>query len=215
MVNKMNKEFPRILTLLRKENGLSQKQVASDLDISQGLLSHYENGKRECSLDLLVKIAKYFDVTCDYLLGRTCMPKSYKRNVKITPNNKRISNALSEQMKKMSQVLEIFHSMLESYKSPELIKCSEDILSISMYSIFRSVFLANKKNDKNYFSVSKDNIFPAFALLSSAFDRKLEGMKINAPKTSFMKLYHQFPLEYKALDDIIVFSEDYIKNLDR
>ena len=40
-------------------------------------------------------------------------------------------------------------------------------------------------------------------------------MKINAPKTSFMKLYHQFPLEYKALDDIIVFSEDYIKNLDR
>ena len=136
MVNKMNKEFPRILTLLRKENGLSQKQVASDLDISQGLLSHYENGKRECSLDLLVKIAKYFDVTCDYLLGRTCMPKSYKRNVKITPNNKRISNALSEQMKKMSQVLEIFHSMLESYKSPELRKMTKIIFLSARITFF-------------------------------------------------------------------------------
>ena len=117
------------------------------------------------------------------------------------------------QMKKMNHALEIFHSMLESYQNPELIKCSENILSLSMYSIFRSVFLANSKNDKNYFSVSKDNIFPAFALLSSSFDRKLEAMKITAPKTSFMKLYLQFPLEYKSLDDIIIFSEDYIKNL--
>lgn len=209
----MNKDFARILTLLRTENGLSQKQVAKDLEISQGLLSHYENGKRECNLNLLVKIAKYYDVSCDFLLGRTSIPK--RRNVKIKPKNKKISNALNEQMKKMNHALEIFNSMLESYQNPELIKCSENILSLSMYSIFRSVFLANSKNDKNYFSVSKDNIFPAFALLSSSFDRKLEAMKITAPKTSFMKLYHQFPLEYKALDDIIIFSEDYIKNLDR
>lgn len=211
----MNKDFPRILTVLRTENGLSQKQVACDLNISQALLSHYENGKRECNLDLLVRIAKYYDVTCDYLLGRTSIPKSNKRNVRITKKNKSVSKALSDQMKKMSHVLEIFHSMLESYKNPELIKCSENILSISMYSIFRSMFLANSENDKNYFSVSKDYISPAFALLSSNFERKLKGMKINAPKTSFMKLYHQFPLEYKSLDDIIVFSEDYIKNLDK
>ncbi len=207
----MNKDFARILTLLRAENGLSQKQVAKDLKISQGSLSHYENGKRECNLNLLVQIAKYYDVSCDFLLGRTSIPK--RRNVKIKPKNKKISNALNEQMKKMNHALEIFHSMLESYQNPELIKCSENILSLSMYSIFRSVFLANSKNDKNYFSVSKDNIFPAFALLSSSFDRKLEAMKITAPKTSFMKLYLQFPLEYKSLDDIIIFSEDYIKNL--
>ena len=44
----MNKDFPRIMTLLRKERGLSQKQAAADLDVTQALLSHYENGKREC-----------------------------------------------------------------------------------------------------------------------------------------------------------------------
>ena len=47
----MNKDFPRIMTLLRKERGLSQKQAAADLDVTQALLSHYENGKRECGED--------------------------------------------------------------------------------------------------------------------------------------------------------------------
>lgn len=38
----MNTDFPRILSLLRKERGLTQKQVAADLGIAQALLSHYE-----------------------------------------------------------------------------------------------------------------------------------------------------------------------------
>ena len=67
----MNKDFPRIMTLLRKERKLSQKQVAADLDVTQALLSHYENGKRECGLDFLVKAADYYNVSCDYLLGRS------------------------------------------------------------------------------------------------------------------------------------------------
>lgn len=44
----MNTAFPRILTLLRKERGVSQKQVSADLQVSQALLSHYEKGIREC-----------------------------------------------------------------------------------------------------------------------------------------------------------------------
>ncbi len=46
-----NNDFPRLLTLLRKERGLSQKQAATDLKVSQALLSHYEKGIRECGLD--------------------------------------------------------------------------------------------------------------------------------------------------------------------
>ena len=61
--------FPVILTALRKERKLSQKVVALDLNISQALLSHYEKGVRECSLDLLITIANYYGVSCDYLLG--------------------------------------------------------------------------------------------------------------------------------------------------
>lgn len=66
----MNSEFPKIITMQRKKRKLSQKQVASDLGISQALLSHYEKGIRECGLDFVVKIADYYDISCDVLLGR-------------------------------------------------------------------------------------------------------------------------------------------------
>ena len=66
-----NNDFPRLLTLLRKERGLSQKQAATDLKVSQALLSHYEKGIRECGLDFLLRAAEYYGVSCDYLLGRT------------------------------------------------------------------------------------------------------------------------------------------------
>ncbi len=67
----MNKDFSRNITLLRKERKLTQKQAATELGISQALLSHYEKGIRECSLDFVVKAADYYNVSCDYLLGRT------------------------------------------------------------------------------------------------------------------------------------------------
>ena len=62
----MNSDFPRILTLLRKEQGISQKKAAADLGISQALLSHYEKGIRECGLDFIVRTADYYGVSCDY-----------------------------------------------------------------------------------------------------------------------------------------------------
>ncbi len=67
----MDKSFPVILTELRKEKGLSQKEAASKLGISQALLSHYEKGIRECGQSFLIKVADFYGVTCDYLLGRT------------------------------------------------------------------------------------------------------------------------------------------------
>ena len=47
-------EFNRIIKLLRTERGITQKQAAEDLHISQALLSHYEKGIRECGLDFVV-----------------------------------------------------------------------------------------------------------------------------------------------------------------
>ena len=64
-------EFNRIITLLRKERGITQKQAAQDLGVSQALLSHYEKGIRECGLEFVVKVADYYGVSCDYLLGRS------------------------------------------------------------------------------------------------------------------------------------------------
>ena len=55
-------EFNRIIKLLRKERGITQKQAAEDLGVSQALLSHYEKGIRECGLDFVVRVADYYNV---------------------------------------------------------------------------------------------------------------------------------------------------------
>ena len=62
-------KFAIILSQLRKERGISQKKAATDLGISQALLSHYEKGIRECGLDFVIKCREYYGVTTDYLLG--------------------------------------------------------------------------------------------------------------------------------------------------
>ena len=97
----MNNDFPRIITLLRKERKLSQKQAAMDLQISQALLSHYEKGIRECGLDFVVRCADYYDVSCDYILGKT--PDRSGITIKVedipenNPNEK--ENAFKESIK--------------------------------------------------------------------------------------------------------------------
>ena len=67
-VEKLSK-FSSVLSQLRKERGISQKKAATDLGISQALLSHYEKGIRECGLDFVIKCSDYYNVTTDYLLG--------------------------------------------------------------------------------------------------------------------------------------------------
>lgn len=53
---------------IRKKKNLNQQKVALDLNISREALSHYENGKREPSLNMLIMMSKYFNVSIDYLI---------------------------------------------------------------------------------------------------------------------------------------------------
>ena len=58
------------LKRLRKENGVSRKEVADYIGVSVSAYSNYEQGIREPSLDVLLKLSDFFDTTCDYLLGK-------------------------------------------------------------------------------------------------------------------------------------------------
>lgn len=57
------------LKQIRKERNLTQLKVAMDLNISREALSHYENNKREPSIELLVKMSEYFNVSIDFLIN--------------------------------------------------------------------------------------------------------------------------------------------------
>ncbi|MCL2628632.1 MAG: helix-turn-helix domain-containing protein [Oscillospiraceae bacterium] len=72
----MKTEFSNRLGKLRRDNGLSQRQAATQLGISQALLSHYENGAREPKFEFVLDACKFYKVTADYLLGRTKQRKA-------------------------------------------------------------------------------------------------------------------------------------------
>ncbi len=62
--------LPNVLKELRKSKGMTQKEVAHDLNITDRTYGHYETGKREPSIDMLIEIAKYYNISIDYLVGR-------------------------------------------------------------------------------------------------------------------------------------------------
>ena len=77
------KSFAQILSELRRTAGLSQRKAAADLNISQALLSHYENGAREPGLNFVCRGCDYYNVPADYLLGRAPNPDGVDRGADI------------------------------------------------------------------------------------------------------------------------------------
>ena len=61
--------FTKRLKELRCERGLTQKQVAEALKLNSVTYLHYEKAQREPPLSLLADMAKFYNVTTDYLLG--------------------------------------------------------------------------------------------------------------------------------------------------
>jgi transcriptional regulator with XRE-family HTH domain len=67
----MDLDLGRLLIELRKEKGIYQKELATYLEVSTGTISNYEKGVHNPDLKALCKIADFYDVSLDYMLGRT------------------------------------------------------------------------------------------------------------------------------------------------
>ena len=63
-------KFQRIQDL-RTDADMSQKQLSEILHISQRTYSHYETGSRNIPVEMLIRLANYYDISVDYLVGRT------------------------------------------------------------------------------------------------------------------------------------------------
>lgn len=69
-IHEIPSSFRRIRDL-REDNDLKQEQLAAYLNIKQTTYSKYELGKINIPVEVFMKLADYYDVTVDYLLGRT------------------------------------------------------------------------------------------------------------------------------------------------
>lgn len=80
-------EFGDIISALRAEKGIYQKELADYLKVSIGTVSNYEQGIHNPDFDTLCSIADFYEVSLDYLLGRTDIRVSTENlNQKLTDN---------------------------------------------------------------------------------------------------------------------------------
>lgn len=156
----MNGNFSRIITLLRKERGLSQKKAAEELGVSQALLSHYEKGIRECGLEFVVKAADFYSVSCDYLLGRTPHRTGATLTVEDIPEPDSLGkeNVMKGSLlpvlnkKLLANSLNVIYSLLQKCNNKGLTTEISAYLTVAVYQAFRIIYSSNPKNPQGLFA---------------------------------------------------------------
>ncbi|AHZ54581.1 MULTISPECIES: helix-turn-helix domain-containing protein [Bacillus cereus group] len=83
------KTFGNIIRDLRKQKGITQKELAQSLKLSESTIGMYERNERQPDYNTLIRIADYFNVSTDFLLGRDS-------NVKADRNNKELDQWLND-----------------------------------------------------------------------------------------------------------------------
>ena len=156
----MSDSFPRILKLLRKEKHISQREAAEQLGVSQALLSHYEKGIRECKLDFVVRVADFYGVSCDYLLGRSPDKNGAQLTVDDIPDpeaikDKSLNTAIFTTLNKklIANSLNILYDFLAKCNNKHLTGEVSGYLMLAVYKMFRLVYSSNPKNPNEMFAV--------------------------------------------------------------
>ena len=171
-------EFSRTLSLLRQERGVSQRTAASDLGISQALLSHYENGIREPGLSFVVKACDYYHVSADFILGRTLsrdgsMLTSEEVLGAAEPGNILQGSVLATlQSKLLSGAVGVLFGLLGKLGDKTAINAAAAYLGGAVYQLYRHLYRAAGANEA-YFALD-----PAACTMGTAdADMKLEEVR--------------------------------------
>ncbi|OTW73434.1 transcriptional regulator [Bacillus thuringiensis serovar roskildiensis] len=107
---------------LRKNNKITQEQLGNAIGVSKMAISYFEKGKKSPGRESLEKIADYFNVTTDYLLGRSEDPElSEEENKIVTKEGKNILALIEslpeEERKKAWEQLEMYVTYMQNKKN--------------------------------------------------------------------------------------------------
>ncbi len=154
----MASDFSRTLALLRREKRISQRTAAGDLQVSQALLSHYENGLREPGLSFVVRAADYYGVSCDYLLGRS-MSREGNSVLNVAPDEQPAEQHHPQAALSRRLVTDSAAVLLEAAArsgSQQLVDELTMYFSAVEYKLFRYLYAADAKNPEQAFRTDSE-----------------------------------------------------------
>lgn len=226
-------EFNRIIKLLRKERGITQKQAAEDLGISQALLSHYEKGIRECGLDFVVKVADYYGVSCDYLLGRSAERNGVMLNAEDIPSPESMKDSIyrgsvlpTMNKKLISNSLNVLYAKVAQCRNKALVTEVSAYLMLAVYRMFRLLYTAEPHNTLSMFRVDQKlwtgYTDAAMHAAAARVDATLSGCAVDGGEAlkdteclamTTESLSKEFPLYTSSLLNLIKTSEGRTEDL--
>ena len=215
----MREDFARTLALLRQERGISQRQAANALGVSQALLSHYENGLREPGLNFVVKACDFYNVSADFMLGRTLSRDGttiidadslydvtnerdniMQGSVMATLSRKLIANSVG-----------VLFDLLGRLGNKKAIKGAANYLSTAVYILYRYLHqTAPEENSEGFFSVPEAQFVSGMPLVDMYYSESqyLEGIHCERKKGNFPDLSHDamaeaYPGTYQSLLQVV------------
>ena len=220
----MASEFSRTLSLLRQERGVSQRTAAKDLGISQALLSHYENGIREPGLAFVVKACDYYNVSADFILGRTLSREGNMLTKQDILNAAEPGNVLQGsvlatlQSKLVGGAVGVLFGLLGKLGDKNAINAAGAYLSDGVYQLYRHFYRAAGANE-DYFSLKREEFALGLAeadmkLSQGRYVRALEGReKAEFPDLFPAALTEQFPGRNQSLTQVLGTADARINKL--
>lgn len=154
----MSTSFSKTLSALRQDKGVSQRVAAGDLGISQALLSHYENGIREPGLDFVTRACAYYNVSADYLLGRSTSIDgiSFTGNLPLRTAENSTSFQCSElakiDHKLLADMIYVVLDLIGKTGNHSAIGDASAYIGLAIYKIFRIMYEQIGEQDENFLS---------------------------------------------------------------
>lgn len=195
----VKEDFARTLAMLRQERGISQRQAASALGVSQALLSHYENGLREPGLNFVVKACEFYNVSADFMLGRTLsrdgttiIDADTLYDVTGERDNVLQGSVMATLARKLlANSIGVLFGLLGRLGNKQAIKGASNYLSTAVYVLFRHLHqTAPGENSGGFFSVPEDQFDSGFPRVDMYFSegQYLEGIRSERKKGQFPEL---------------------------
>ena len=211
-----NTHFSRTLSLLRKEKGASQREAAGALGISQALLSHYENGLREPGLAFVARACDYYNVSADYLLGRTLTrdgatiddPEGLYDASGERDNVLRGSVVALLSKKLLVNSIWVLFDLLGKLGSKEAINAAADYLGGAIYTLFRHLYEANPDNTPAFFNLSQASFHGGavrgdMTYAEAEYTQALAAKDLALPEVSNDTMAAAYPAAYQSLFQIV------------
>jgi len=220
----MNDNFPRVLSLLRQEKGISQRKAAAELGISQALLSHYENGVREPGLRFVANACDYYHVSADYLLGRTLSRDGTIIEAEELADASEAKESLKGsilaklQKKLIANTVSVLFDLLGRCGCKEAVNQAGAYLSGALYQLFRQFYRA-AGGKEGYFSTGRvdfdmDAVSADMVRSRIRYAKALDAEKGPWPPVDAQTLADTYPGLYQAVAQVLHNTDERVKELE-